>query len=640
MEQKMAARAWGRFYGKLKAIGFSKHLDEAFGCEVVEKSGKARFEIPVNITAEKITLKVQVDYMVCQEGMCIPQDAILELATSAILDPTLGQKKNDKSVVAPLLLEDSTRVVVNQTDSAFYKNAILPPSSTDCGDINKAGWDDISVVPFSITTSDASIPKTDFLWFILGAFLAGIVTVFTPCVFPMLPMTVSFFTRKNKSKSAAIKQALIYGASIVAIYTIFGVVIGRVFGAEFANQLSTNWVINLIFFFIFIVFALSFLGMFEITLPNSMVNNVDAKADKGGILGTFFMALALVLVSFSCTGPIIGSIVLLSAQGEWLLPTVTMLAFSVAFALPFTLSAIFPEVLNKLPKSGGWLNSIKVVLGLLELALALKFLSQADQVKDWGILDREVFIGIWIAVFFTISLYLFGKIKFPHDSNLDYISVPRAVLAISSLAFGVFLLPGLWGAPLKSLSGIFPPLSTQEFVINASNEQNSMHKPSYGDKLHIAHNLEGYFDLREAICKAQAAKKPLFIDFTGKTCSNCRLMEQKVWSDPRVLSSLKNDFVIASLYTDFNTITLPASQHYTASNGREITTLGKSLQDFQKTKFNSISLPSYAIVTVEENSGKIILREVAPIHAYDVSIESYLAFLNLGKSNYEKFTEK
>ena len=297
------------------------------------------------------------------------------------------------------------------------------------------------------------------------------------------------------------------------------------------------------------VFALSFLGMFEITLPNSMVNSVDAKADKGGFIGTFFMALALVLVSFSCTGPIVGSILVLAADGEWLVPTVTMLAFSIAFALPFTITAMFPSLLDKLPKSGGWLNSIKVVLGLAELALSLKFLSQVDQALGLRVLDREIFLVIWIAIFLVIAIYLFGKIRFPHDSVLEKISVPRGIFAIASLSFAIYLLPGIWGAPLKSMSGLLPPMHTQDFVLGHDMDKDEYlcGKPIHGDELHIAHNIKGYYDLRQAICCAKEQGKPLFIDFTGVTCANCRSMENKVWSDPRVLKMLKEDFVVASL---------------------------------------------------------------------------------------------
>jgi thiol:disulfide interchange protein len=648
--------------GKLKAIGFHRHMDDIFGCEIVEKNGLARFELPIKALSNDLGLKGIVDFMVCKdEGSCIPLDYVFNktfLAEESKNIKLSGTKTATSTEKTPVLIPQTPTVPVNPDLSIFNSStkedtanisqantsttaATQEKSNGQCA--RKAGWDDIDVLRFegkSINTQSWG----EILWFIFGAFLAGLVTVFTPCVFPMLPMTVTFFTKKNKTKSGAVTQALIYGLSIVAIYTSFGVVVGKTFGEEFVNELSVNWVVNLIFFIIFIVFALSFMGMFEITLPNSVVNKVDAQADKGGYVGTFFMALALVLVSFSCTGPIVGSIIILAAKGEWILPTLTMLAFSLAFALPFTISAMFPSLLSKLPKSGGWLNSIKVVLGLLELALALKFLSQIDQVKDLGILDREVFITIWIAIFLVIAAYLFGKIRFPHDSEIDKVSVPRGVLGISALGFAIYLLPGLWGAPLKSFAGIFPPMHTQDFVLgNTSNDQYLCDKPMYGDQLHVAHDIKGYFDLRQAICCAREQKKPLFIDFTGKTCSNCRLMEQKVWSDNRVLNMLKEDFVVVSLYTDYNLIELPKPEQYTSASGREITTLGKSLQDFQKAKYNELTLPMYSIVSVEddkENPEKIILKELTKTYSFNSDVKAYIEFLSEGKKNFIKASQK
>jgi thiol:disulfide interchange protein len=636
--------------GKLKAIGFKRHKDDIFGCEIIEKYDLARFELPIKITAQNVSFKGTLDYMLCSNGMCIPffdvdvaKSVIAEVSNSSsvLKTPTVEyaeplSSKNKDNEPALVAKEDT-----NAKDTLANSQTEVSQINTEKGGIceRKAGWDDIEVIRF-ISNETSNKGFGDLIWFILGAFLAGLITVFTPCVFPMLPMTVTFFTKKNKTKSGAITQALIYGGSIVLIYTLFGVIVGKTFGEEFVNELSVNWGVNLVFFLIFVVFALSFLGMFEITLPNALVNKVDSQADKGGYIGTFFMALALVLVSFSCTGPIVGSIIILAAQGEWLVPTLTMLAFSLAFALPFTITAMFPSLLNKLPKSGGWLNSIKVVLGLLELALSLKFLSQIDQVKDLGILDREVFIVIWIAIFLTISLYLFGKIRFSHDSEIDKISAPRGILAIASLGFAIYLLPGMWGAPLKSFAGIFPPMHTQDFVLGKSSDEKYLcEKPMYGDKLHIAHDIKGYFDMRQAICCAKEQNKPLFIDFTGKTCSNCRLMEQKVWSDPRVLKMLKEDFVVVSAYTDYNLIELPKAEQYTSTAGREITTLGKSLYDFQKTKYNSLSLPMYSIVGIENKEDKIILTELTPTYSYNADIESYLAFLTAAKENFKKEVE-
>ncbi len=642
-EIKLSQKTGFEVVGKLKSIGFSKHKDESFGCDVVDKSGKARFELPIKIVSKEVNAKGQLDFMVCKDEFgCLPLDHLFNKTFSAQETQTLPssnskiveETKSNVAIIPGSSLDSST----SKRDLKNTKNEV----KNSCDLPRKAGWNDIEVVRY-LDKTKVNESWGEILWFILGAFLAGLVTVFTPCVFPMLPMTVTFFTKKNKTKGGAIKQALIYGLSIVFIYTAFGVIVGKTFGEEFVNELSVNWVVNLVFFIIFVVFALSFMGMFEITLPNGLVNSVDAQADKGGYLGTFFMAFALVLVSFSCTGPIVGSIIILAANGDWLIPTFTMLSFSIAFALPFTISAMFPSILSKLPKSGGWLNSIKVVLGLLELALSLKFLSQIDQVKDLGILDREVFIVIWIAIFLIIAIYLFGKIKFPHDSEIERISVPRGILGIASLSFAIYLLPGLWGAPLKSFAGIFPPIHTQDFVLGKEGEGEFLcEKPMYGESLHIAHDIKGYFDVRQAICCAKTQNKPLFIDFTGKTCSNCRLMEQKVWSDPRVLKLLKEDFVVLSLYTDYNLIELLEAEKYTSTSGREISTLGKSLQDFQKSKFNELTLPMYSIVgyDVKKSTGeKIVLTELEKTHAYNADVEDYLTFLQNAKANFNQLNK-
>lgn len=644
--------------GSLKAINPKSHEDINFGCVVTEFDDKGFFKIPIEATGEVLSAKGQIDCMVCKDEVgCFPLDHIFTLAGTGIkgavkVEKTIKDQTTDVIKTPPSTPSeehisiknndtkvDSLNKIIARIAIAGHDNQNTTETTEECDLERRAGWDDIEITRFESEKKDQSLG--DVIWLIFAAFLAGLVTVFTPCVFPMLPMTVTFFTKSNKSKGGAISQALIYGLSIIFIYTAFGVIVGKLFGEEFANELAVNWVVNLVFFIIFIVFALSFLGMFEITLPSGFVNKVDAKADRGGMIGTFFMALALVLVSFSCTGPIVGSIIVLAAQGDWLVPTATMFAFSLAFALPFTITAMFPSLLSKLPKSGGWLNSIKVVLGLLELALAMKFLSQIDQVLGLGILDREVFISIWIGVFVTIALYLFGKLKFPHDSPIESLSVPRNVLGISSLIFAIYLLPGLWGAPLKSLSGIFPPMYTQDFVLGGSSDDGEYlcETPIYGDELHVAHNIKGYFDLRQAICCAKSQKKPLFIDFTGKTCTNCRTIEGEIWSDPKVLSMLKNDFVVVSLYADVNTIELPEEEHYTSNSGRDISTLGKSVQDFQKEKYNTIQLPMYSIVGYDELSStkdKIILKELAPTKDYKTSneVEKYVTFLTEAKNAY------
>nr|HAD53401.1 disulfide bond formation protein DsbD [Algoriphagus sp.] len=487
-----------------------------------------------------------------------------------------------------------------------------------------------------VITTEVEGTENPSLWgFIVLAFLAGLAALLTPCVFPMIPMTVSFFTGRANTKAAGIRNGFIYGLSIIAIYTIAGTAVAAIQGPEFANWLATHWLPNLFFFGIFIVFALAFLGLFEITLPSSLVNKVDAKAEKGGLIGIFFMAFTLVLVSFSCTGPIVGSILISSAGGELIKPILGMFSFSLAFAIPFTLFAVFPGWMSSLPKSGGWLNSVKVVLGFLELALAFKFLSIADQVYHWGILDRDIFLVIHIVIFFALGLYLLGKIKLPHDSPLDFIGVPRLLLALLSMMIAVYMIPGLWGAPLKYLSGYLPPLTSQQFKINGAaalgeSSQYILDEPVvYSDLLEIPHGIKGYFDYEQGLKAAKKANKPLLIDFTGHGCVNCRKMEENVWLDPEVLRRLKEDFVMVALYID-ERLELPESEWYISEyDGKVKKTLGKQNADFQITRFQNNAQPYYVILDHEEN------LLVNP-RSYDTSIPAFIEFLDRAKAEFEK----
>ncbi|WP_339716937.1 protein-disulfide reductase DsbD family protein [Cyclobacterium amurskyense] len=468
-------------------------------------------------------------------------------------------------------------------------------------------------------------PEESLIGFMLIAFLAGLAALLTPCVFPMIPMTVTFFTGRGKSKMIGYRNAFIYGFSIIAIYTLAGTVLAAVQGPEFINWLSTHWLPNVFFFAVFIFFALAFLGLFEITLPSGLVNKMDAKADKGGIMGIFFMAFTLVLVSFSCTGPIVGSLLISSAGGALLKPILGMLAFSMAFALPFTLFAIFPGWLNSLPKSGGWLNSVKVVLGFIELALAFKFLSMADQVYHWGILDRDIYLAIWIVIFTLLGLYLLGKIRLPHDSKLEFISVPRLMLAIATFVLVIYMIPGMWGAPLKGLSGYLPPLSSHDFDLTKISNQTSDFEfdesPKYADFLHLPHGIQGYFDYDQALRAAKRQNKPLFIDFTGHGCVNCREMEARVWSDPRVLKRLKENFVMVALYID-ERFTLPEDQWYTSTYDNKVKkTIGKQNADFQISQFENNAQPYYVIL---DNQEELL---VSPI-AYETDIQKFIDFLD------------
>ena len=472
------------------------------------------------------------------------------------------------------------------------------------------------------------------LWgLILEAILWGFLMLLTPCVFPMVPMTVSFFLKQSDSPAKGRFNAFMYGLFIVLLYTVpICLIIGLTWAAggsavtaDIFNWLSTHWLPNILFFVIFMVFAASFFGAFEITLPASWTTKADAGSSKGGLLGVFFLALTLVLVSFSCTGPIVGTVLIKSTQGEFWTPMVTMLAFSIAFALPFALLAFFPSILQKLPKSGGWLNSVKVVLGFIEIALGLKFLSTADQTYHWHILDREVYLAIWIVCFTLLGLYLLGKIRFKHDSPLEYISVGRLALVIADFAFVVYLIPGMWGAPLKALSGYMPPLETQDFVLGANTASNpvilSEAKNLYGSEVNLPHGLTGYSKLEDGIAAAAEQGKKVFVDITGHGCVNCREMEARVWSDPKVLQRLRNDYVIVSLYVDDKT-KLPEDQWVTTAKGKVLKDVGRVNSNLVLERFGVNSQPNYFLL---DGDGNIL----AGPRGYSLDVDAFVKFLDL-----------
>lgn len=468
------------------------------------------------------------------------------------------------------------------------------------------------------------------LWtLILEAVLWGFAMLLTPCVFPMVPMTISFFMKGSSTPAAGRFKAFMYGLFIVLLYTVpISLIIGAtyIFGgetvtADIFNWLSTHWLPNIIFFIVFMVFAASFFGAFEITLPSALVNKSDKNSDKGGLAGIFFMALTLVLVSFSCTGPIVGSVLIKSTQGEFWTPMVTMLAFSVAFALPFTIFAMFPSLLKKL-KSGSWLNSVKVVLGFIEVALGLKFLSVADQTYHWGLLDREIYLAIWIVVFTLLGLYLLGKIRFEADSEVKHIGIFRLFLVIVDFTFVVYMIPGMFGAPLKALSGYLPPIETQDFILgsNPSQQVVSIEEANKGEKLPLG--LTGYHSMEEGYAAAKASGKPVFLDISGLACVNCREMEQRVWSDPKVLSMLKNDFVIVVLYTDDKT-KLPESEWVTTSSGKVLKDRGRVNAWFVRENFGVSAQPNYVLLSPDG-------KQLAPIRGYNTDIDGFVEFLNSG----------
>jgi len=596
--------------GKLKAINPRKKFDEIWEGDITYFIKNGRFEQAIILETTEGKIKGALEYQMCSDlsGQCINYEEDFEV--SFVAKNAIPQENTTQSAD---LQQDTTQsegssVSEDKADSTLQK----PTESSE----------------IEVTTAGAG----ESLWgFMVLAFLAGLAALLTPCVFPMIPMTVSFFTGRSKKRSEGIRQAVIYGFSIIAIYTIAGTAVAAIQGPEFANWLATHWIPNLFFFGVFIFFALAFLGMFELTLPSSFVNKIDAKAEKGGLGGVFFMAFTLVLVSFSCTGPIVGSILISSAGGELIKPVLGMFAFSLAFAIPFTLFAIFPEWMKRLPKSGGWLNSVKVVLGFLELALAFKFLSIADLVYHWGILDRDLFLVIWIVIFAALGLYLLGKLRLPHDSKMEHIGVPRLLLSLVTFMFVVYMIPGLWGAPLKYLSGYLPPLTTQQFTISsgsASVSDSAQGEPIlFGELLKIPHGIPGYFDYDQALAAAKKANKPLLIDFTGHGCVNCRKMEENVWVDPRVLKRLKEDFVMVAMYID-ERYELPESEWYTSEyDGKIKKTIGKQNADFQITRFKNNAQPYYVILDHQE---KLLVQP----RSYDTNVTKFIDFLDLAKAEF------
>lgn len=488
-----------------------------------------------------------------------------------------------------------------------------------------------NIAPTVISSENSS--ENASLWGIfIEGLLGGFLAFLMPCIFPMVPLTVSFFTKKSASKLQAVSQALTYGLFIIVIYVALGMLITLAFGPEALNALSTNGIFNFFFFLMLVFFAASFFGAFEITLPSSFVNKIDSKSDKGGLLGYFFMAASLAVVSFSCTGPIIGTVLVNAAvKGDRLGPAIAMFGFSFALAIPFVLFAMFPALLKSMPKSGGWLNSVKVVLGFLELALAMKFLSNVDLAYNWQILDREVFLALWIAIFGLMGLYLIGKIKFAHDSDLKFLSVPRTIISIFVFSFVIYMLPGMWGAPLKSISAFLPPIGTQDFDISTSVGSTTGHATStdatsrkYFNHFHDRATIKGmdpYYDYDEALAAARAENKPLLVDFTGWNCVNCRSMEAQVWSDPGIKQMINENFILAELYVDDYVLKLPESEQYISkTTGKKINSVGRKNTDFQISKFNSNSQPLYALLDNDENL-------LVPTSGANYNIESYRAYL-------------
>lgn len=484
---------------------------------------------------------------------------------------------------------------------------------------------------------EIEVQKTLFEIFIAG-FLWGLLAFLMPCIFPMLPLTISYFIKKSESRGKSIRQAIVYGLSIIIIYVALGLLVTIIFGSSGLNSLSASGLFNFCFFLLLVVFSFSFFGAFEITLPNSFINRVDSKVDSSsGLAGTFFMAASLALVSFSCTGPIIGTLLVqASSKGELLAPAIGMFGFSLALSLPFTICAIFPGFLNRMPKSGGWLNSVKVCLGFLELALSLKFLSVADTVWGWEWFDREIFLVLWITIFFLMGIYLLGKLKFSYDSNLPYISVPRLLFAILSFAFAIYMIPGLWGAPVGILSGLAPPINTQDFMLNGkgldvgAEDADFPKKVKYDDSLRPPIGFQAFFELEEGLEYAKKVNKPILIDFTGHSCTNCRRMEDLVWSDKEIASIINEKYVLIQLYVDDRNIKIPKEKtHYSKILKRNTDDLGYWNLDFQATRYGSNAQPLYVL------AGMDLLPLVKPQGAV-FDVKDYLSYLQSGLLEFNK----
>ena len=587
-------------------------FDETYKEEIGYFEGKAVFTQDVRLSAEGATVEMFLEYMACNDMNCLPP-------ADTTITFTLGE------------VSSATPVAVSAEDRALEaaQGSTTQATEDNAGTEIKAA--DSASVP-------AEAPSN--LWSnIISAILWGLAMLLTPCVFPMVPMTVSFFLKGSDNKHLGRFRAAMYGLFIVLLYTVpiaAIIIITRIVGgdavtADIFNWLATHWLPNIIFFLVFMIFAASFFGAFEITMPSKLVNKSDQNSNKKGLGGVFFMALTLVLVSFSCTGPIVGSVLIESVQGgKFWDPIITMLAFSIAFALPFTLFAFFPSVLKKLPKSGGWLNSVKVVLGFIELALGLKFLSTADQAYHWGLLDREIYLALWIVIFTLLGFYLLGKIRFKYDSPVEHVSLLRLVLSIIVFTFVVYMIPGMWGAPLKALSGYMPPMATQDYVVTSggavaqtTGTTGNVEGRKYADFLHLPHHLEGFFDYDEAIEYAKKVNKPVFIDFTGHACVNCREMEERVFSDPRILDMFRNDFVMVALYMDDKT-EVDESEWVTTESGRVFKTLGKINTHIANERYNINAQPYYLIVDHEGN-------QLVPNRSYDLDIEEFIKFLEDGK---------
>jgi thiol:disulfide interchange protein DsbD len=579
-------------------------FDDVFGVDVMSFAGEVTFTQQVELlNKEGFVIKGYLDGQACIDGQCVPVTVDFAFGLNGAKVDAKGEVIAEGTPETPMLVKENTFGNAEDKESLFF--------------------------------------------FFILAFLGGLLAILTPCVFPMIPMTISFFM-KESNKIKARLNAFAFGISIVLIYTFAGSILAIIFGPSIANWLSTHWIPNTIFFLIFMIFAASFFGAFEIMMPSKLVNKSDSKVDKGGVLGAFFMALTLVLVSFSCTGPIVGSILVESFGGSIVKPIIGMLGFALAFALPFTLLALFPGWLKNMPKSGGWLNTVKVVLGFIEVAFGFKFLSVVDQTYHLGWLDRQVYLAIWIVVFTMMGFYLLGKLKFKHDDDVKHIGIGRLGLSMVTFSFVLYMIPGMWGAPLKALSGYLPPITTHYFNIpqmisdgnsqmlkklGIEEENATCEEPKYKEDLELPLGLVGYFDYKQAFECAKAQNKPVFIDFTGHGCVNCREMETRVWSDPRVLEHLKDNFIVLAMYVDDKKIELPEEEWFKSKNdGKMKKTLGQVNADIQIVNFNKNAQPYYVLITPD---GKVLAQP----RGYDLDADKFVEFLDSGLKEFEKINK-
>ena len=596
--------------------------DEQFAMDLRWFPGAVTFTQKVKILdPKKFKIEGEVEFMVCNDETCLPPDRESFAFDSKNTKLTLPAEapvveKEDVTKEQPdtnLVVEEGKTLTTPDPAAKEEKVIVSPEKITNALTNDAALW--TPVIDELKAFGDTTVTATDTSWLFIffAGFLGGLIALLTPCVWPMIPMTVSFFLKRTKDRKKAIRDALTYGLSIIVIYLVMGLLITGIFGASALNDLSTNAIFNIIFFLLLVVFAISFLGAFEMVLPASWTTKLDSKADSTtGILSIFFMSFTLVLVSFSCTGPIIGTLLVQAASmGTAVGPAIGMFGFALALSIPFSLFAIFPNMLQSMPKSGGWLNSVKVVLGFLELALALKFLSVADLAYGWRLLDREVFIVLWIVIFVLLGFYLLGKIKFSHDSDVKYVSVPRLFMAIISFGFAVYMVPGLWGAPLKSISAFAPPLYTQDFSL-------------YDDEVHAA-----YDDYESGMAKAKLLNKPVMIDFSGFGCVNCRKMEASVWTDPKVKQILENDYVLITLMVDDKTKLPHPIEIEEHGKVRKLKTIGDKWSYLQRSKFGANAQPFYILLNDEG-------KPLGPSYAFNEDVSKYIQFLENGLKTFKE----